>query len=439
MPRELARIRWTEKNIVLDPNLEDFGVPAWVITALRSRPIRRGTLVCEACAKSTTRSATPSVHLRRHGERLIVAHHASRFGPCHNESPEHEALKERVARCAERHGFHARLEQNTADRKGRADVEVIGPDGVRVGHEIQISAISTTALSRRNNTALRDGRIPSWLTTDLSAHQATRNLIDRVPWAMSNRLHPELIRMGRRLQVSAGLSRLEMKACRFLPGRCPDNPRVRDCSKWHTWWDNTTVAIEDFVGHTAAGTYLPVSLPTDHQDVRRRWITPADRELYIHATGLELEPTRPEAPGRSASGSAQGRSEDSRLHQDEDAGRRKKTTVKPRALVSQVVRGDIVVGTLQELPEQARSEEAWTGRVATATVLQTPVHLLVGANAEQAWLEAATAEPCGHHMGADQGRCGSTPSRLYPRGRRCFEHAPDPFTSVPVEGRAGAP
>lgn len=430
MPRELARIRWTEKNIILDPNLEGFGVPNWVITTLRAQPIRKGTLECEACLKSAKRSSEPSVHLRKQGDRLIVAHHASqlRRGPCHNESPEHEALKDRVAHCAERHGFQARLEQNTADRKGRADVEVIGPNGVRIGHEIQLSAITNNALSRRNNTALRDGRIPSWLTTDRSAHQNTRNLIDRVPWAMSNRLHVELIRMGRRLQVSAGLSRLKMTACRFLPGYCPENPQVRDCSGWHTRWDNVTVAIEDFVGYTAAGVYLPVCLPTDHHDIRRRWITPADRELYMHATGLELAPERPEiASGSSSSG---GRSKDSRLHRNEEYDRPKDKMVKPRALVSQVVRGGIVVGTLRELPAQARQEEALSGQVATTTVLATPPHRLTGSQAEQAWLEAATADPCGYHMGADQGRCESTPSRLYARGRRCLEHAPNPFTPV---------
>ncbi|MGW5880249.1 competence protein CoiA family protein [Nocardiopsis terrae] len=431
MPRELARIRWTETDMVLDPNVEGFGVATWVVEALRSQPIRKGVLVCEACLRSSRRASTPSVHLRQHGDRLIVAHHASHHGLCYNESPEHEALKDRVVACAEGHGFQARLEQNTADRKGRADVEVIGPGGVRIGHEIQISAITTNVLSRRNNTALRDGRVPSWLTTDRSAHSATRNLIDRVPWAMSNRLHEELIRKGRRLQVSAGLSSLKMTACRYLPGWCPDNPRVLDCSGWHTRWDNVSVAIEDFVGHTAAGTYLPVSLPTDYRGVRRRWITPADRELYMHATGLELEPELPKARGGGASASGGGRSKDSLLHQGEEHEPQKKRAVKPRAKVSEVVRGNIVVGTLRELPEQARQAEAGTGQVDTASVALEPPHRLSGARAEQAWLEVAVAEPCAYSMGADLGRCESTPSRLYASGRRCLEHAPNPFTPMP--------
>ncbi|MFE1396253.1 hypothetical protein ACFW3Z_25590 [Nocardiopsis alba] len=427
MPRELALIHWPEQNIVLDPNLDDFGVPAGVIRALRSGPIRKGTLACTACLQRTDRSANPWVHLRQNGDRLIVAHHASRKrrGPCHAESPEHEALKDRIAGSAQRHGFQARLEQSTADRKGRADVEVIGPSGVRIGHEVQLSAITGTALSRRNNTAMRDGRVPSWLTTDRSAHSATRNLIDRVPWAMSNRLHEELIRKGRPLRVSAGLSRLQMTPCRYLPGRCPDDPRVMDCSRWHTRWDNVEVPIEDFVGFTAAGEYLPVCLPTEYRQVRRRWVTDADRELYVHATGRELEPERPRSGG--GGGTGQGQSQDSLLHQGEEHEPKKKSPVRPRAKVSEVVRGDIVVGTLSELPERARAQEALTGQADTATVLadQAPHRV---AEDQRVWSEAAVAVPCTHYMGAGLGRCGSTPSRFYARGRRCFEHAPNPFT-----------
>ncbi|PWV44615.1 hypothetical protein [Nocardiopsis sp. L17-MgMaSL7] len=434
MPRELALIHWSEQNIVLDPNLDDFGVPAGVIQALRSRPISKGILACSACLKSAKRSVSPWVHLRQQGGRLIVAHHASkkRRDPCHAESPEHEALKDRIAGCAERHGFRALLEHNTADRKGRADVEVVGPGGVRIGHEVQLSAITATSLSRRTNTALRDGRVPSWLTTDRSAHSDTRNLIDRVPWAMSNRLHEELIRRGRPVRVSAGLSKLQMTPCRFLPGWCPDTPGVLDCSRWHTRWDNVAVPIEDFVGFTAAGEYLPVCLPTQYRQVRRRWVTEDDRELYVHATGRELEPERPQAGGEGGSG--EGKSQDSRLHQGEEYEPEKKKAVRPRAKVSEVVRGDIVVGTLSELPERARVQEAATGQAATAVVLEEAPHRLAGDQAERAWLEAAVAVPCTHFMGADLGRCESTPSRVYARGRRCFEHAPNPYSQVAATG-----
>lgn len=427
MPRELALIHWPEQNIVLDPNLDDFGVPTGVIQTLRSRPISKGTLACTACLKNTKRSTNPWVHLRQHGDRLIVAHHASqnRRDPCEAESPEHEALKDRIAECAERHGFQALLEQSTADRRGRADVEVIGPSGVRIGHEVQLSAITGTALSRRTNTALRDGRVPSWLTTDRSVHSDTRNLIDRVPWAMSNRLHEELIRKGRLVRVSAGLSRLQMTPCRYLPGWCPDTPGVLDCSRWHTRWDNVEVPIEDFVGFTAAGEYLPVCLPTQYRQVRRRWVTDDDRELYVHATGRELEPERPRSGG--GGGSGQGKSQDSLLHQGEEHEPKKKSSVRPRAKVSEVVRGDIVVGTLSELPERARVQEALTGQTDTATVLANEAPHRV-AKDQRVWAEAAVAVPCTHYMGAGLGRCESTPSRFYAQGRRCFEHAPNPFT-----------
>lgn len=432
MPRELALIRWTDRNIVLDPNLDDFGVPTWVIHELRGAPgqkpksIPTGTLECERCLESPDRSSA-AVHLRRSGDRLIVAHNASKDSPCYKpESPEHLALKDRVMTSAERHGFHVQLETSTADRKGRADVEVIGPNGQRIGHEIQLSPVNNSVLTRRNNTALRDGRTPSWLTTDQSAHSATRNLIDRVPWAMSNRLHVELIRKGRPLRVSAGLSKLRIMRCRDLPGLCPDDPRTRFCSSWHTRWENVAEQIEDFVGHTATGTYLPVSLPTQYREVRRRWITPADRELYAHATGIELQPERPEATTPHDLTST-GRSRDSRLHQGEKHEPKKKQATRPRARVSEVVRGEILVGTIRHLPAQAQEEQALTGKVTTSRVLASPPHALTSGQAEQTWLEAALPIPCNHYMGPEMGTCESTPSRSYARGRRCYEHAPNAF------------
>ncbi|MEE2040927.1 hypothetical protein Q8791_27270 [Nocardiopsis sp. CT-R113] len=417
MARELALIRWTEKNIVLDPNLDDFGVPVEVVYALRGapgerrRPIRTGVLECQRCVEINRLST--SVYLRRRGDRLIVAHHKSDAGPCYKpESPEHVALKERVASCAEAHGFGVRMEANTADRKGRADVEVIGPDGQCIGHEVQVSAVNTSVLARRNNTALRDGRIPSWLTTDRSAHSDTRNLIDRVPWAMSNQLPVELIRLGRPLRVSAGLSKLELVRCRDLVGRCPQNPQVFYCAGWHTQWGNVAEAIEDFVGKTASGLYVPVALPTDLKGARRRWITPADREVYRQATGYQLEEEKPAPlPGEPVRGQ---KSWDSRLHQGEKSEKAKKG-MRRRATVTEVVRGDVIVGTLDRLPSEA--EPATAGEIPSPRAPQD-ADPGTGRDAAQQWLDAG--------LGVSEAvacrRCGSAPTRPYLAGRYCYEH-----------------
>ncbi|MET9709163.1 hypothetical protein ACFW3Z_06355 [Nocardiopsis alba] len=56
-------------------------------------------------------------------------------------------------------------------------------------------------------------------------------------------------------------------------------------------------------------------------------------------------------------------------------------------------------------------------------------HLLTPEQKELLWSESATPEPCRHHLGEPAERCGSTPSRLYQRGRRCFTHAPDPIAA----------
>src|SRR5690625_2139492 len=97
---------------------------------------------------------------------------------------------------------------------------------------------------------------------------------------MSNKLPVEQIKRGRHLRINAGTSKLEFMRCRDRPGRCVSNPQLLYCSGWHTRWKNIAQPIEDFVGKTAAGLYLPVTLPTDLQGIRRRWISPTDRELY---------------------------------------------------------------------------------------------------------------------------------------------------------------
>lgn len=426
MAQELALIRWTDTGIVLDPNHDDFGVPTWVIHALRGAPgeprrsIKAGVLECQRCVEINRPST--SVYLRRRGQRLIVAHHKSDAGPCYKpESPEHLALKERVASCAQNHGFGVLVEASTADRRGRADVEVIGPSGLHIGHEVQISAVTTSVLARRNNIALRDGRVPSWLTTNKSAHSATRNLIDRVPWAMSNRLQPEQIKKGRPIRVMAGLSRLQFIRCVDLPGMCPDNPQTRFCSGFHTQWDNVAVAVEDFVGYTASGLYIPVALPTDRSQTLRRWVTPVDRDLFVQATGHPLIEDRP-APLRGEPARGQ-RSWDSRLHQGEKEDRTRRRRSAGRADVREVTQGPqgkVIVGTVHELPDGAvrqfedhvpAQRQSWeTGPDRSF----------------QRWLESGVSvshtDPCR--------TCGAVPTRPYLPGRRCFDHAPNPYTSV---------
>ncbi|AFR06932.1 hypothetical protein [Nocardiopsis alba] len=62
-------------------------------------------------------------------------------------------------------------------------------------------------------------------------------------------------------------------------------------------------------------------------------------------------------------------------------------------------------------------------------------HLLTSEQKELVWSESATPEPCGHHLGEPAERCGSTPSRLYQKGRRCFTHAPDPIAAPTTSAR----
>ncbi|MBB6122213.1 hypothetical protein [Nocardiopsis algeriensis] len=432
MARELARVRWVGTPVVLDPNLDNFGVSIDVIHALRGAPgeprrkIKAGVLECQRCVQMN-RSST-WVYLRTYRDRLIVAHHASGEGPCYlPEGPEHLAWKERIAADAERAGFAAVMESSTKDRSSRADVLVTCADGQELAWEVQMSPIQARQVLQRSHNAVRQGRLPSWLTTDLRAGSPTRALINRAPWSMVTQIVPEQIRAGRAARVLGGLRNFAWRRCIELPGRCPLSTGIGgwsyDCGDWHGVWEKVTVPVEDFVGKTAAGLYVPIAIPgVDGSGVMRIWVRPQDHDAYAEQHGHRFtEQDLPEGlrigpPVRKRSTSSRrGRSKDSKLHVSRSA-----STARPRPRSA---------STTVEQMETHLAEEV---QLPVLTVLRPPSNAPEPVAADQAdtWFEAAVAEPCRFFIGDEARYCQASPTRLYARGRRCFEHAPDPYTPL---------
>lgn len=429
MARELARVRWVGTSVVLNPNLDDFGVSRQVIHALRGAPgerprsIKAGVLECQRCVELNRSS--PWMHLRTVRGRLIVAHHASGEGPCYlPEGPEHLAWKERIATDAEKAGFSAVMESSSKDRSSRADVLITCADGTELAWEVQMSPIQARQVLRRSHNAVRQGRLPSWLTTDRRAGSPTRALINRAPWSMVTQIVPEQIRAGRAARVLGGLRNFAWRRCIELSGRCPLSTGVNgwsyDCGDWHGVWDKVTVPVEDFVGKTAAGLYVPIAIPgADGAGVMRMWVRPQDHDAYAEQHGRRFteqdlpEELRIRLPARKRSPSLRrGRSKDSDLHTSRSA-----TTARSR-------RGSACTPVGQV--EAYLAEEV---RLPVLTVLRPPLKTPEPAVTDPvaAWFEAAVAEPCRHFIGEQARSCETSPTRLYARGRRCFEHAPDPF------------
>lgn len=107
---------------------------------------------------------------------LVAAHLPVRSKPTAEESDKHKALKERVARAAQRHGLSAEIEARNGDGRVRSDVLVTG-GAARIGWQAQYSPITASTVRRRSAAAVERGIMPLWVTNSDRAA-----LIDRAPW-----------------------------------------------------------------------------------------------------------------------------------------------------------------------------------------------------------------------------------------------------------------
>ncbi|CAL9618822.1 hypothetical protein SUDANB121_05818 [Nocardiopsis dassonvillei] len=436
MADELALVLWVAAGLEIDPNLDDFGLAPQDLRALlytapgKRRSYRKGDLLCTRCLETPRRQDAASMYVRQKRNRegfWEVAHHASKKDPCHAvESDEHKAWKDRIATDASKAGLFADYESSTKDRKGRTDVIVVGPDGRRISWEVQIARTSKGNITRRTNTAYRDGRTPSWLTTVLSAKSKTRELIHKVPWSMANQMLPEQILHGRAAWVSDGISTYRWKWCRNIPGPCPDPGRLTlDCGKEHGIWERSPTRLEEFVESSAGGLLVPLAIPSaDMRSVSRIWATPDDHDEYAHAQRRRF--TESDLPERlrihttPATRTDKGyQSHDSVLHQPEKTRPRPSggsRTFRDGAAHTRE-RTPVIPVVTRDRPFTKPEPET------TPTVSDEIASWIAEAMPGQEHL------PCGHHLAIKGAPCGAIPTRAYIGGRRCWYHAPRAFTN----------
>ncbi|MFC9067898.1 competence protein CoiA family protein [Streptomyces harbinensis] len=231
---------------------------------------------------------------------LVAAHLPVTHKPTPGESDQHKAMKERVVTTAARNGLQADTEVRAANGRTISDAVVTGPDGQRIGWEIQFSPLGASGVRSRTAKTLGNGVFPLWVAKDPTAH-----LIDRAPWARINDTPWRDIRDGQHLPVRGGFRRFQIWRCTPRdPRPCPDGKG--QCDNIHTAWslpavcvpEEKTPFIDTLVVRSATGEHVPVFVPSraDGRAGSYMWVPAADHQQWIDYCGEDLTP-RPSQPG----------------------------------------------------------------------------------------------------------------------------------------------
>jgi hypothetical protein len=143
------------------------------------------------------------------GRRPLVASHlpvTHKATPA--ESEQHKATKERVVDTAVGYGLEADTEVCTSNRRSISDAVVTGPDGLRIGWEIQYHRLSPSSVHRRSVNAVDHGITPLWVAKDRTA-----SLIDRAPWVRVDDMPWKDIAGGKEMLIRGGYRHLQVWRC----------------------------------------------------------------------------------------------------------------------------------------------------------------------------------------------------------------------------------
>ena len=276
---------------VLDLDQDDLGHPEapnlWrILLEDRKRPVAERGLFCPTCIKSRpTQPEWMYVYERQDGMK-IAAHNNPNHKSHANESDEHLAYKERIARAAQEGGFQADLEVRTPDGKARSDVRVIGANGQEFGFEPQLQRSSALAIRKRDRVRRERGINPVWHITD-----PYHELIDHAAWARTDSDLPAHFIRESLLEVRGGIYHLLMEKCdRFNSQICPVM-RTGRCGQYHPTWKIAARQLDDLVRDIAAGEYVSV-VQRFGRMTRWFWTPAADRQRYVDSGGELLQPDR---------------------------------------------------------------------------------------------------------------------------------------------------
>jgi hypothetical protein len=277
-----------EYGVELDLSREDLGCPElpglwnWL-----HHNCTAGTLKC--VDPEHPASVPPWLYVRQNEDGTREARHISAAAEHHSsrESDEHKALKERIARAAESGGYEAVVEQQPEHRRRRTDVLVRG-DGVLLGCEPQLSAITAATVRRRSKVATDDGITPMWMTNSL-----TSKVIDQAPWARIDRKVWHEYLSDTELPVRGGIRGLRIEKCSRMGTVCPDKKAGRPCAGWHGSWTEARALerFDDLIVRAAARNLVPINVAQRASRSAWFWV-PAEDLAKVDTT----ETTAPGAP-----------------------------------------------------------------------------------------------------------------------------------------------
>ncbi|MGW1538559.1 hypothetical protein [Streptomyces aureus] len=232
---------------------------------------------------------------------LVAAHLPVTHKPTPAESDQHKATKERVVETALRHGLEATPESPVRGATGRsiADALVTGPDGTRIGWEIQYYPLGKSGVYQRSTRARDNGVMPLWVTKSTQA-----DLIDRAPWARVDDMPWREISSGREMLIRGGFRYLQTWLCKPTSARqCLDNGGAGHCHGLHADWflpalcepPKPAVHIEDLILTTATGESLAVFVPSRHnpRSGRHMWVPVQDCVTWTEMDGATRLPDLP--------------------------------------------------------------------------------------------------------------------------------------------------
>ncbi|MEU6621996.1 hypothetical protein ABZ926_14650 [Streptomyces litmocidini] len=112
--------------------------------------------------------------------RLRAAHLPTVYAMSSQESDQHKAMKEFVARTCDSAGLEYMVEKATKNRTSRPDVTVMGDGGLDLGCEAQYYNASTNMVLRRSRAHAGAGLTANWITDNDTFH-----LVDRANWMLT--------------------------------------------------------------------------------------------------------------------------------------------------------------------------------------------------------------------------------------------------------------
>ncbi|MEJ8652633.1 hypothetical protein WKI65_32330 [Streptomyces sp. MS1.AVA.3] len=231
---------------------------------------------------------------------LLAAHLPVRQRPTAEESDKHKAMKERIARAADRHGLTAEVEARSTDGRVRNDILGTG-HAERIGWEAQYSPITASTVRRRSQVAADLGILPLWVTNSDRAA-----LINRAPWARVDDFSSKDIASPRTMLVRGGVRHLQSWKCsRTAERTCPANGTF--CGQFHAHWELPALClpqrphteVDQLVVTSADGEHVPMRIPSqrDPRSVTRVWVPADDRDEWRKIFGPDDSANQePEAP-----------------------------------------------------------------------------------------------------------------------------------------------